>query len=210
MEMISRISSPLSESWVSWVMLLLLIFFVINRMYLPEISGVIRGVSSRGDRTYASRDNRPYITWLYKIGTLALGVHLVWVRNEDGIVCGDFGIIVGILTCVLLLQWLLVHITARVFLTHRQVENAIEQRTMISNAICALIMPLLLVFLYQIDVLNGILIAILLIGYVGVIFVRALQLFYKNLLTVLYILLYIISLEVIPLVGIVLWIQNII
>ena len=54
----------------------------------------------------------------------------------------------------------------------------------------------------------------ILLGIIGAFFViltlaKSLQLFYKNILSLFYILLYLICLEIIPVGGIVLWIQHI-
>ena len=120
----------------------------------------------------------------------------------------DYSIILGILTLVHFVQWILIRIVGLVFLSHRQLEIATEQRNVINDAIYG-ILPLMMVLWYQIQVLNVIFVSLLIFLYFGAIFMKLIQLFFKNILSVFYVLLYIISLEFIPLAVVILWIKNI-
>ena len=207
MEMITRISSPLSESWVAWVVLLLVLLWTLNSMFLPEISIVFRGLFSRGERTYSSSGGQIQLTtWLFRVGLSALVVQIL-LDNGDVFLLLDYGVIVGIISVAFLVQWLLIRLVGGVFVSYRLLESALDQRTIVMNAFCGLLPVVFL--LSRFEKVSEIVLVLLLVLYVGIVVVKFVQLFYRNLLSILYMLLYIISLEVVPLVGAILWIKNI-
>ena len=207
MEMISRISSPVSESWVAWILLLLVVLWLLNSMFVPEISLVFRGLFSRGERTYLSNGGQlQYTTWGFRVGVVALLVQMLLVKGE-GFVFVDYGIIFGIMSLAYLVQELLIRLVGAVFVSHRVLEGALDQRTLLNNALCGML-PLV-VLSSRMERLGVIVLFALLSLYIGILLIKSVQLFYKNILSILYISLYIISLEFIPLVGAILWIKNI-
>lgn len=208
MEAISRISSPFTESWVTWLLLLLLAIGISNQMFLTEITIVFRSLFSRGERTYTNNENKiQYITWLYQICIVSLIVYL-WLA-QDGFEIVDYGIIVGILGGTYLVQWIVIKFVAHVFLLHRQISAALEQRNLINNAISGIMLPLSFMMIWQGNRMNTILIAGLAILYLGLIVVKSVQLFYNNATSILYVTLYILSLEVVPITCAIFWIKNI-
>ena len=207
MEMISRISSPVSESWVAWILLLLVVLWLLNSMFVPEISLVFRGLFSRGERTYLSNGGQlQYTTWGFRVGVVALLVRMLLVKGE-GFAFVDYGIIFGIMSLAYLVQELLIRLVGAVFVSHRVLEGALDQRTLLNNALCGML-PLV-VLSSRMERLGVIVLFALLLLYIGILLIKLVQLFYKNILSILYISLYIISLEFIPLVGAILWIKNI-
>jgi hypothetical protein len=208
MEMITRISSPISESWVAWLLLILLTFWVAKGMFISEIIMVCRGFFSRASRTYALGSGMQYATWLYRIGLSALIIHVLLYSKDNIFAIEDYGIILGIISIAYCIQWLLIRLIGTVFISHRLLESAIEQRNLINDAVCGL-MPIVLL-LSGIEQIKAIVLLVLFLVYLVIIFIKSCQLLYKNISSVLYILLYIISLEFIPLVGTILWIKNII
>ena len=207
MEMISRISSPVSESWVAWILLLLVVLWLLNSMFVPEISLVFRGLFSRGERTYLSNGGQlQYTTWGFRVGVVALLVQMLLVKGE-GFAFVDYGIIFGIMSLAYLVQELLIRLVGAVFVSHRVLEGALDQRTLLNNALCGML-PLV-VLSSRMERLGVIVLFALLLLYIGILLIKSVQLFYKNILSILYISLYIISLEFIPLVGAILWIKNI-
>ena len=207
MEMISRISSPVSESWVAWILLLLVVLWLLNSMFVPEISLVFRGLFSRGERTYLSNGGQlQYTTWGFRVGVVALLVQMLLVKGK-GFVFVDYGIIFGIMSLAYLVQELLIRLVGAVFVSHRVLEGALDQRTLLNNALCGML-PLV-VLSSRMERLGVIVLFALLSLYIGILLIKSVQLFYKNILSILYISLYIISLEFIPLVGAILWIKNI-
>ena len=149
-----------------------------------------------------------YLTILYKAGILSLLIYmLVHVDGEFTFI--NCGIVFGVILATILAQNLLVRLVGVVFLSNRMLESALEQRGLIGDVLCGL-MPLAIMLLYMIPACGMLVVIVLSLLYVGMILIKAIQLCYNNLLSVLYVLLYITSLEIIPLVGAILWIKNII
>ena len=208
MDVITRISSPLTESWFAWLFFAFFVFWVSKGMFLAEANLVFRGLFSKGERSYVGNVGLQYLTILYKAGILALLIYmLIHVTGEFTFI--NYSIVLGVILAAILTQNLLTRLVGLVFLSNRMLEGALEQRRLIGDVLCGL-MPLAIMLLYMIPACGMLVVIVLSLLYVGMILVKAIQLCYNNLLSVLYVLLYIISLEVIPLVGAILWIKNII
>jgi hypothetical protein len=176
-------------------------------MFVPEISMVFRGLFSRGERTYSSNGGQlQYTTWGFRVGLVALLVQMLLVKGV-GFAFVDYAIIFGIMSLAYLVQELLIRLVGVVFVSHRVLEGALDQRMLINNALCG-VLPLV-VLLSEKERLGMIVLLVLVLLYVGMLFIKSVQLFYNNIMSMLYILLYIISLELIPMVGAILWIKNI-
>lgn len=208
MELIERISSPFSEVWVAWVLLLLLVLWIGHRCYLPELNVLFRGLFSRGDRSYMSSDPKgQYLTWLYELGIFGLGLQIMLCNTTFSFAA--YAKIVGVLAAVGLVQTLLIRLVGWVFLPYREYDNAMLHRTLIINASYGLLPVVVLLELCHLTVLCKVLMFGLGGLYMVVLFFKALQLLYRDVLSVLYLLLYIISLELVPVACAVLWIKNI-
>ena len=208
MDVITRISSPLTESWFAWLFFAFFVFWVSKGMFLAEANLVFRGLFSKGERSYVGNVGLQYLTTLYKAGILALLIYmLIHVDGEFTFI--NCGIVFVVILATILVQNLLVRLVGLVFLSNRILESAIEQRKLIGDVLCGL-MPLVVMLLCKIPSCGTVVVCVLALLYIGMILVKSIQLFYNNLLSVLYVLLYIISLEVIPLVATILWVKNII
>ena len=208
MDVITRISSPMTESWFAWLFFAFFVFWVSKGMFLAEASLVFRGLFSKGERSYVGNTGLQYLTTLYRAGIMALLIYmLIHVTGEFTFI--NYSIVLGVILAAILTQNLLTRLVGLVFLSNRMLDGALEQRRLIGDVLCGLI-PLAIMLLYMIPACNMVVVIILSLLYVGMILVKSIQLFYNNLLSVLYVLLYITSLEIIPLVGAILWIKNII
>lgn len=208
MDVITRISSPMTESWFAWLFFAFFVFWVSKGMFLAEASLVFRGLFSKGERSYVGNTGLQYLTTLYRAGIMALLIYmLIHVTGEFTFI--NYSIVLGVILAAILTQNLLTRLVGLVFLSNRMLEGALEQRRLIGYVLCGLI-PLAMMLLYMIPACNMVVVIVLSLLYVGMILVKSIQLFYNNLLSVLYVLLYITSLEVIPLVVAILWIKNII
>jgi hypothetical protein len=208
MDVITRISSPLTESWFAWLFFAFFVFWASKGMFLAEANLVFRGLFSKGERSYVGNVGLQYLTTLYKAGILALLIYmLIHVDGEFTFI--NCGIVFMVILATILVQNLLVRLVGLVFLSNRILESAIEQRKLIGDVLCGL-MPLVVMLLCKIPSCGTVVVCVLALLYIGMILVKSIQLFYNNLLSVLYVFLYIISLEVIPLVATILWVKNII
>ena len=79
---------------------------------------------------------------------------------------------------------------------------------MLYGSLCGMLLPIVMLLLWQINEYTiACVIAVAALYYI-VLFVKGIQLFYQGVLSILYVLLYIISLEVLPLAGAFLLIKN--
>ena len=180
-------------------------------MFLPEIAAVCRGFLSRGDRTFTVHTvQTKYTSRIYKLGIIALVLQMYILGETNNFSLADYGKILAIITAIGLAQWISIHLVGIVFLNHRHMENAMEQRDIISNALYGLAPLIVLTQLWGAYMATNILVIFVGIVYFGLIIIKAFQLFYNNLLSIIYILLYIISLEFIPLAAMIIWTKNIV
>ena len=208
MDVITRISSPVTESWFAWLFFAFFVFWVSKGMFLAEASLVFRGLFSKGERSYVGNVGLQYLTILYKAGIMALLIYML-IHADGEFILINYGIVFGVILATILVQNLLVKLVGLVFLSNRMLDGALEQRRLIGDVLCGS-MPLAILLLSMMPACNVVVEFVLSLLYIGMILVKSIQLFYNNLLSVLYLLLYITSLEVIPLVGAILWIKNII
>ena len=208
MDVITRISSPLTESWFAWLFFAFFVFWVSKGMFLAEANLVFRGLFSKGERSYVGNVGLQYLTTLYKAGILALLIYML-IHKAGEFTFINCGIVFGVILATILVQNLLIRLVGLVFLSNRMLEGAVEQRRLIGDVLCGL-MPLVVMLLCKIPSCGTVVVCVLALLYMGMILVKSIQLFYNNLLSVLYVLLYITSLEVIPLVSAILWVKNII
>ena len=201
-ETIYRISSAMSNEWVAWVLLVLLVLLAMNRFFVAYIALVIRGLYSRAERTYSDATWQAKLpAWVYRIGIVALvGYFYVWPDTTRSI--GDYLLVVGVVALVLVLRYAIAQFAGYVFLDRRQIESSFEFRACICNAICALLWPAALVIRANGNEIVTMAICSVMLGLWAILLIwKGIQLYGKNLLSVFYILLYIISVEVFPILG---------
>lgn len=202
-EIIYRISSAMSDTGVAWVLFFLLALLAMNRMFVAEIALVIRGLYSRSERIYSDISwQSKLLAWVYRIGIVSLLAYLIVSRDYTNFVL-DYLAVAGVVAGGLIMRYYVARLVGAVFLQSRQLEGVFEYRACIYNAVCALLWPVaLLIRLFCNEwvmmVLCGTVVAMLLILLIW----RGMQLYAKSLLTIFYVLLYIICLEVFPLLGI--------
>lgn len=202
METIYRISSALSGEWVAWVLLVLLVLLAMNRFFVADIAVVARGLYSRAERTYSDATwQTKLLAWVYRIGIVAAVVYL-YAWSDITRLGVDYLLTVGVVALVLLLRYVIARFVGYVFLDRRQIESSFEFRTCICNAICSLLWPVALVMRASGDEMVMIVLGSVMLGlWVMLLTWKGVQLYCKNLLSVFYILLYIISIEVFPMLG---------
>lgn len=202
MEIVYRISSAVSGEWVAWVMFGLLLLMALNRFFVADIAEVVRGLYSRSERAYTDASwQSTILVWVYRIGVVALmGYLYLW---SDKVSYGvDYLLVLVVVALVLLLRYALARLVGAVFLDRRQIESSFEFRASICNAICALLWPMALVVRACDNGAVTVAIGGVMLGLWVILLVwKGMQLYCKNLLSVFYILLYIISVEVLPILG---------
>ena len=135
-------------------------------------------------------------------------VFLLLVRDGVAGNITNYGIVCGVCLVVDGFQRLCVNFLATIFLSRQEKESAILHRHMLYGSLCGMLLPIVMLLLWQINEYTiACVIAVAALYYI-VLFVKGIQLFYQGVLSILYVLLYIISLEVLPLAGAFLLIKN--
>ena len=213
MDNVARILSPDSASWVMWVLFGLLLLALCVGFLGSDIAALARSLFSKSDRMYVDRNTQGILQTIivqsFRIGVIAL-VGYLWIYNANDFAIVNYLLVVGIVASLLLVQWLLLKGIGNVFLTPKQLAIAMEQRSIVCNTMAMLLWPIALVMIYIGKEASTVLCGIAGGVYVVLICVKYMQLFYQNVLSIGYMLLYVISLEVLPLCTALIWAQKLI
>lgn len=213
MDNIVRIWSPNSAPWVMWVLSGLLLLALCVGFLGSDIAALARSLFSKSDRMYVDRNTQGILQTIivlsFRIGVIAL-VGYLWIYNANDFAIVNYLLVVGIVASLLLVQWLLLKGIGNVFLTPKQLAIAMEQRSVVCNTMAMLLWPTALVMIYIGKEASTVLCGIAGGVYVVLICVKYMQLFYQNVLSIGYMLLYVISLEVLPLCTALIWAQKLI
>jgi len=150
------------------------------------------------------------LSYVFRVGVMAMAVYLLGYESGDFLLM-NYIKIVGMLAIVSFVQWVLWQLMSFVFLPFAQQKNAWEQRMMIYNASCVLLWWIVLIIIgIHSRLLELILMLCLAVLWIGLLIVKGLQMFYQKPWNVLYVLLYTITLEVLPVLGCIIWAKQII
>ena len=213
MDGVIRIWSPSSAPWVLWVLFGLLVLALCGGLLRSDIAVLVRSLFSKSDRMYVDRNTQGILQTIivqsFRVGVIAL-VGFLWIYNADDFTLVNYLLVVGVAAILLLGQWLLLKGVGNVFLPQKQLAIAMEQRSIVCNAMAMLLWPIALVMMYTGKEASTALCGIAGGVYVVLICVKYMQLFYQNVLSIGYMLLYVISLEVLPLCAALFWAQKLI
>ncbi len=211
MQSIARISSSVSEPWVAWTMVVLLVLLVLA-------NSLQRGViinSFRGLRTAKERDNLFNITIpnpvghvcleCYKVGIFALTIYTLFAP-QGAFLAAHFGLIVAGVVGVLVVKYLIARLLSYVFFSNKIFQIAVRHYVGITTCCAILLYPLLLFMLFfpqmgttAMYILGG----TVGIFYIIVLLMKIFQFFFTQPLASVYIFLYLCTLEAIPFIGLV-------
>ena len=196
-----------------WVLFGLLLLALCVGFLGSDIAALARSLFSKSDRMYVDRNTQGILQTIivqsFRIGVIAL-VGYLWIYNANDFAIVNYLLVVGIVASLLLVQWLLLKGIGNVFLTPKQLAIAMEQRSVVCNTMAMLLWPIALVMIYIGKEASTVLCGIAGGVYVVLICVKYMQLFYQNVLSIGYMLLYVISLEVLPLCTALIWAQKLI
>ena len=208
LNIIYHISSLYSTTWVSWLLFALLILLMLNQSKSMNVALVLRNVFSRSERSYAIRTGSWFsgiISKVYGLGVVGLTMY-IWGLQGDSINFIGYMQVLGITTLVYFLQLLVMYGVGYVFLSPKKMTNTLEQYNGIRTLVPLLLHPLLLIVVnYHNTVLFKVMCCAIWMLFVGLLFSKSVLLFYKNVYTILYIFLYIVFLEFMPIAIIMLW-----
>lgn len=216
MDMVPHILSVYANAWTGWVMLALLLLLVLNHSPQYSLIGSVKNVFSHAERVYGAQSRAwgsEVCEWLFRIGVLAMAVWILAIGNGRldmgygrlAIGNGAMGYakVLALALVVYVVQRLVLRGVGYVFVSRKQLSAAMEQYNAICSAACVCLYPIVLVVMnVPAAHLAQILCGAVLVAFVGMIVWKSIRLFYTNILSLLYILLYIIFLEIMPIMVI--------
>jgi hypothetical protein len=197
-------------------MLALLLLLVLNHSPQYSLIGSVKNVFSHAERVYGAQSRAwgsEVCEWLFRIGVLAMAVWVLVIGNGrldmgyGRLALGNgamgYAKVLALVLGVYIVQRLVLRGVGYVFVSRKQLSAAMEQYNAICSAACVCLYPIVLVVMnVPAAHLAQILCGAVLVAFVGMIVWKSIRLFYTNILSLLYILLYIIFLEIMPIMVI--------
>ena len=207
MEIVEHISSVYANGWTGWVLLALLLLLLLNRSARMGVIGSVRSVFSQSERVYASQSRAwgsELCEYVFRLGVVSMAVWVLAIGDER-LAMGNgamgyvkvFGWVLG----VYVVQRLLMRGVGYVFVGSKQLDAAMEQYNGICRMVCVCLYPIVLLLTnVQVGYLAQILCGGVVLLYMVCVWWKSVRLFYANVLSLLYILIYIVFLEIMPMV----------
>lgn len=209
MDIVPHISSIYANAWTGWVLLALLLLLVINRSARVGVIGSVRSVFSQSERVYASQSRAwgsELCEYAFRLGVLAMAVWVLVIgdgRVDIGNGAMGYAKVFALVLGVYVAQRLLMRGVGHVFVANKQLDAAMEQYNGICSMACVCLYPILLVLTnVHIAYLAQILCGGVLLLFVLCVLWKSIRLFYTNVLSLMYILIYIVFLEIMPIMVI--------
>ena len=215
MDILPHISSVYANSWMGWVMFVLLVLILLDSSKQYNLLMGVRSVVSQAERAYTNSR-----AWgseigvrLFRLGVVSMAVWIIAnspspISNSPSPIA--YAKVLALVGGVYALQRLLLRGVGQVFVSSKQRIAAIEQYNGICTMACVSLYPILLLLMnVTTPNLAQILCGIVLVLFIGLVVWKSVRLFYVNILSILYILIYIIYLEIIPIVVIISLAKNI-
>lgn len=202
MNNIAHITSLYSASWMAWVMFVLLVVGLLSPL-TRVTSMTLQSIFSRSERSYAvhvrSRMSGLALH-IFRFGIVAMAM-LLCAFPQGAFSFLSYLKVFGGCAILYTLQTLVLYGVVAVFVSPKRMGAIKEQYDSIRTSVCACAYPILLVLVNipSISALPWIFCGIVFVVYVIVLFAKAVQLLYTHPLSVLYILLYVVCLEILPL-----------
>ena len=207
-----HISSPISESWVYWILLLFFVLVAVNRSVRDSVVVALRNSFSHSERVYGGQSQNILAistAWIFRVGVLAMVIYVLSYTSEQFTFMA-YTKILGAVALIEVIRHILLLGVGWVFLSNNQLANGIGQLEIVRNVVCVLLLPVLLLLIrLNYPMLHFILLGIIGLAFTVLVIAKSTLLFYKNILSIFYILLYFIYLEIIPVAGMVLWTKHI-
>ena len=207
-----HISSPISESWVYWILLLFFVLVAVNRSVRESVVVALRNSFSHSERVYGGQSQNILAistAWIFRVGVLAMVIYILLYTSEQFTFMA-YTKILGVVALIEVIRHILLLGVGWVFLSNNQLANGIGQLELVRNVVCVLLLPVLLLLIrLNYPMLHFILLGIIGLAFTVLVIAKSTLLFYKNILSIFYIFLYFIYLEIIPVAGMVIWTKHI-
>lgn len=203
---IEHIMSPVSAPWCAWVLLGLLICVVLSELLQPGVvSSSFTTLLSRAERTYKAAPNNFFgqlLITLFRIGCFSMALYIaVWPGGA--FYARGFFAIAAIVLGVLILKMLCYLFLKYVLSIHSQFTVATEHYSNLFTLSTVLLYPLLL-FIYYLgnSMVSLYVLCVLACLFLLVWLIKSARLFIVSPMGIVYFLLYICTLEALPMFGV--------
>ena len=218
MNSVLRFSTPYSEPWVAWVLLALLILLLLADLYQRGILvGSFRSITAAKDResifSEVARTTAGSITiFIYEAGIVAMVLYAILFRE------GTFSFLNYLYTFLLVcaftgIKYSLMWLTSYIFFDKNAYQAMVLHFTNLNAVVCILLyLPLLFILFAPFVTHTAAIVILSVIAFFALIIwlLKAFRLFFNNLLAGVYIFLYLCTLEIVPLAGLIFIIRQIV
>ena len=203
MEGITHILSPLSAAWCGWAMLVLFLCAILSEFFQPGvITQATSSLFARSDRTYKDAPTNiqaQTLIALFRIGTLGMALCLCF-HTGDHFRFVSYLAVCGIVTGILFVKMLCNLLLDYTFMLSRRFTPAYEHYANVSTIAVCFLYPSVLIALRTANPVVGQWV----FGVVTALFLlmwtyRAIRIYVNSFRSILYLILYICTLEVLPL-----------
>lgn len=210
MESVLRYSTPYSEPWVAWLMVLLLILLLMaDHFQRGLIIDSFRSLTAAKEReslfSETTKTTAGIITlFIYKVLITSLTLYAVIVTGGFSFV--RFLLVVLLVLALTAVKYITMWLTSYIFLNRDTFSLMVMHYGNLSSVVCILLYPVLLLVLFAPFVTHTVALAMVLAvaAFALVIwFIKAFGLFFTNFLAGFYIFLYLCTLELIPFAALV-------
>ena len=192
----------MSAAWCGWTMLLLFLCAVFSEVLQPGvISQAYVSITARTERTYREAPTNTLAQMLisiFRIGTLAMAICLSFYAGKE-FLFGTFAAVCGLIFAFILVKMLCNILLDYTFSLSRRFMPAYEQYSDLATITASVLFPCLLIFirigrpalsLWALGIIAGL--------FVLVCLYRMARIYIRSLSAILYVLLYVATLEIVP------------
>lgn len=195
------ISTPISEAWPTWLMLGLLLCLVLGEVLQPEtLKLAFRTTFSKAERMYGDRAKSIYgLTFLniFRVGTVAMALY-VYSYHTSPFAITTFGLLMLLVIAFVGIKSVLSMLVSYTFNLRKMTALYGPQYNNLWTVLCVLLYPIILLYINVPHVALLWLPVVLLILFVVLLVIKSWQYYYAGPLSLVYLLIYIMTLELLP------------
>ncbi len=206
MTSLPRISSSISEPWVAWTMLFLLVILLFaEALQRGGLVNSFRALRSRQERDFNAAMVSPLgqvFLYVYKVGILAFLLYAV--LPHGGFYMGKYLLLCLLVMGFFVFKYLMAQLVAYVFFTPRVLQMVLHHYTGLTTCCLVILYPILLLLLFAPSIGKiGMLIlcGMVLVFFIIVLIIKIFQFFFTQPLASVHIFLYLCTLEALPLIA---------
>ena len=206
-----HILSPFSSPWVAWVMLGLLVCAILAGVFQPAV--IRQGFVSLFSKVERSYNDSPMnyigqaLLFVFRAGIVGMAIYLFTYNsqlamhaNSSEFLFSRYMTIMGAVAAMEVVKYLVSLLLNYTFQLSRQFATLFAHYTYVSTSICCVLYPLLLLIIYfGSQALTTIGLCVMMSVCWLVLFIKWIRVFFTSIPSVIYVLLYILTIEVLPL-----------